>query len=618
MSENSDLQTAVERLERAVYRFGRTRRAWRVAEALARGVALTGGALLLWFLLDWAFALPYLALLALFVALVVAPAPVWFWRPLRAACRRVRIEREALEIEARHGALDNALIGGLQLGRTLLQQLAAGHTPAFSPGLVDRLLAAGVRQTGDATLSGLVERGGARRNLWAAALVALALAVGGVTLREAWTARVDRLAEAWTQMLERVFPVTLEITPGSVALLRGAPVDLRLAVRGGRRTEATLLLTEADADGVLAATAVPAARRISLQDGVGSHPIAAIQSPLRYSFEYGRFRAGPFTIQVGDRPVLEALQYELIYPPYTGRPPRVFTGPLPSLAALAGTRVSVSFAATTDLDPDRTHVRWEDGMRQPVAVVGRFGHFAFTVDRADRAAIHMTGAMGAGFEAEQPEPLRITLQTDEPPFIRPRVRDTRLLLAEDAAAALALGWEATDDFGVAEVELHCRVEPMDALLGGVPRETTLTYRPEPVLPRVRGAFSDLFSEIDPPVPGERVVLRLLARDNNSETGPGVGRAAPVTIEVIGRDLAAFRERGRRGFGSGGLLGGLERISRRTDLLVMPTQTVIQQDTFEVERSRVRAQVDSGTGAAGAGDDAVGAYFRLLAGSEEEP
>ena len=128
----------LDSLRRAVVRFGRFRKRWSVLHGLALAVLALPGGLLAWFLLDWAFRLPAWPLLISFLATSVAglvAAVIWIVRPL---LHWVRAEREAVVIESLHGALDNQLIGSLQLGEELAS--AGGRPLPHSPEFVEILL----------------------------------------------------------------------------------------------------------------------------------------------------------------------------------------------------------------------------------------------------------------------------------------------------------------------------------------------------------------------------------------------------------------------------------------------------------------------------------------------
>lgn len=593
----------------AVRGFGLFRKRWAVAEGLAWFVLLGPGALLAWFALDWAVRLPAWPLVALFVLAALAGLGAVALRLLPPMLRRIHVEREALRIEALHAQLDNQLIGSLQLGR----EVAEAKGPlGYSPNLVHALLERTVQRLGELDLHALLDLRRAKRLLRAAAATALACLLCLTLARGAVATRVGRLRDAWAVVLDALFPVTLVVQPGDVAVVRGRPVTLRIEARGARRRQVALLR-----HGVSKGQRETAAMTDVLaldHHGQASFTVPRADETFAYEFEYAGRRSARHTVTVGDLPTVSAIHYELAFPAYTGQAPRTLVGYVARLQGLVGTDVLVSFAATTELHPDHCWVEWLDGSRQPVAISGRFGHFSFTLARPDRANLHLTGVCGPGFEMARPLTFEVVTQADEAPTVQVLLRNRKLTMMAEAAAAFALGWTAEDDFGVAEASLEFRVEGVDPLLGRPVRQGSQSQRFDPPRDRVRGRFAKLFKGLSPPLePGDRITLAVSARDNNSETGPRVGRAQPVEIVIVRPDLAAFAEK-RFGFDAQALLGGLVKIKRETDLLVEPVRTVRTEARQEVARHDLKSRVADETWPSGA-EDAVGDYFKLLSGVE---
>ena len=599
-----------ESLARALRAFGRFRKRWSVLEGLARFLLAGPGTLLAWFLVDWLIGLPAWPLLISFGLVVGVGLWAAAWRLLRPMLRRVQIEREALVAESLHGGLDNQLIGALQLGR----EVAEARGPlGYSGGLVEALVARTAALLAQMDACALVDRSRARRALAGAGALAVAIACCALFARAAIAARAERLQDAYAAVLDSLFPVEMRVSPGDIAVVRGRPVTLGVEVIGARRRQVRLVRTGLPPAG-LSAAGRRTVDALPLDRQKASLVVPESKESFAYAFEYGRRRTPEHRVLVGDRPSVDAINYELAYPAYTGQPARTLVGRVPRLQGLIGTSVLVSFAATTDLHPDLCAVEWQDGSKQALAVNGRFGHFSFTIDRPDRAAIHLTGAYGPGFEMESPISFEVAVQRDEPPTVQILLRQKKLTMMAEEAAAFGLRWLAEDDFGVAEVSLDYRIDTIDKLLGRAPREGTLPRRIDPPLERARGEFLDLFKTLSPPLqPGDRITLTVCAKDNNTETGPSLGRSQPVEIVVVRQDLSAFTEK-QFGFGSQGLLGGLTRVKRATDLLVDPTRTVRTETKQELERQSLKSRVGQEAWPSGA-EDAVGDYFRLLAGGD---
>ncbi len=601
-----------ESVRNAVLRFGRFRKRWAVLEGLGLFLLAGPGLLLAWILLDWAVGLPAWPLVILFALVCAAGVYAvvrWLAPP---PLRPVEPDREALLIEDLHGELDNQVIGALQLGREAEDAARRGH----SRSLVTALVRATAERLGAFDPCGLLNLTAARR-AFAGGVLVIALFLGvAVTQPGVVGARFDRLAEGWAAVLDTLFPVEMHVTPGNTAIVRGRSIPLAAELRGARRDTALLhIWAEGAADPVTHELSLEPVVRDGAEADLAQHTVEAVEEPFTYAFEYGGRRSETYRIDVGDLPKIAAINYELAYPAYTGQPPRTLTGKTSKLQALAGTHVLVSFAATTELHPDLCYVEWQDGTRPPIVVNGRFGHFSFTITRPERAEIHLTGHYGRGFEMESPMGLAIAVEQDRRPDVRIRSRKRELVLLAEQAAAYALPFEAEDDFGVAEVTLTYRIDTVDEMLGRSPRDGESARRIDPPRDRVKGAFEDLFRGLEPPLqPGDRVRIQLSAKDNNTETGPGLGRSQSLEIVVVRPDLAQFKE---KEFGFGGraaVLGGLKKVKRVTDLLLEAERTVRTEKAVDVDKQEVKARVSAENWPSGS-EDAVGDYFRLLSGGQ---
>ncbi len=602
-----DLPTTHAALRAAVAAFGRFRKRWAVLHGLGRAVLAGPGALLAWFALDWALRLPAWPLVILFVLAVGTGSIAGLWWLVKPLCQRVRIADEAHVIESLHGQLDNQIIGSLQLGEEVTASQAAGKKLGYSAEFVAVLLAQTTGRLTELQLHRLVDLTRAKRALAGAGAVALASLLCLVFASAAVNERARRLRDAYASVLDTLFPVELRVQPGDLAVVRGRPVKLSVQALGARRPEVRLLRTDLKTKQTVTTT-------LTLREQQAVFDLAQAADSFTYEFEYGGRRSRAHRVMVDDLPEVSAINYELAPPAYTGQPARTLTGRLPRVAGLAGTAALVSFAATTDLHPELCYVEWADGSKQALAVSGRFGHFSFTLAKPDRAVIRITGALGKGFEMERPVSFELSVQRDEPPTVRVQLKNRQLVVLAEEAANFALDWVAEDDYGVAEVNLDYRIDTVDALLGRPTREGAVPRRIEPARDLAKGRFAEMFKGLTPPLqPGDRVTLVITAKDNNSETGPGVGKSLPVEIVVVRPDLSGFVEQ-QFGFGAASLLGGLAKVKRATDLLVEPEKTVRTEKKLAVDKQtlKVRAGQEPWPGS---GADAVADYFNLLSGAK---
>jgi len=595
-------------LEKAVIDFGRFRKRWAVLHAVSLAVLGLLGASLFWFVLDWAIGLPAWPLLLLFILAVgggTVAAIYWLVRPLR---QRVEREREALVIESLHGALDNRLIGSLQLGREVCESEESGRPRGYAVDYVVALLEQARGQVEGLRLSTLVDLTRTKRLLAGAGAVLLASVLIGLFASAAVAERARRLQDACATVMDTLFPVELRVSPGDIAVVRGRPVTLGLEAVGARRTGVVLHRTDL-------VTKKSEATPLVLQGQKAVFEIAQSAQSFSYEFEYGGRRTPAHRVLIDDLPEISAINYELTPPAYTGQLARTLTGRLPRVAGLAGTSALVSFAATTDLHPDLCYVEWADGSRQALSVSGRFGHFGFTLAKPDRAIIRLTGLLGRGFEMANPVSFELVVQPDAAPTVRVSLKNRQITMLAEEAANFALDWISEDDYGVAEVNLSYRIDTVDALLGRPTRDGTVPRRIEPARDLAKGRFAGMFKALDPALqPGDRVTITLTARDNNTESGPGVGKSLPVEIVVVRPDLTGFVEQ-QFGFGTPSLLEGLKKVKRTTDLLVEPDKTVRTEKAPAVDKQALKVRPNQEPWPGGTGDAAAD-YFNLLSGGNK--
>lgn len=616
MNEHETLNRDLGRIENAVRAFARFRKRWALFDGAARTVLFGLGSLLLWFALDWAFGLPPWPLFLLFAAACGVGVWVLVRSVLLPAFGRLSTEREAVLIEDRHGELDNRLIGSLQLGHELADAYREDRVRDHSAVMVRLLVRRTVESLSTLNLKGLVPRRGTWRLLAAAGgVIAIASLVAGL----AWPTVVERgqrLGNAWATVLDTLFPVELHVEPGDRAVVRGHSVPLRVHAEGAHRREIFLVRTDIE-------TLQSETNRLVLDDDRAAFTVSRADVSFTYHFAYGRRSSDLHEIRVADLPGVQAINYELTPPPYTGRPMRMLTGRLSKLQALPGTAVLVSFAATTPLDPGRCVVEWESGAKQRIDVSGRFGSFAFSVDGPDRATVRLTGHYGPGFE--MPDPLRfdIVVTSDQRPTIQWVTRLPKTELTGGEARNMEFRWFAKDDFGVQEVTLQCEVDVIEALkvTGRGKRTSSRKQLVDPPRDRVTGSFMKIFNELQPGLaPGDKVTISLTARDNNTETGPGFSRSEPLEFVVVGVGFAGWtddavgsiqaREHSALGLQEWG------RTPRSTDLM-QPVEPLFKTEKpREIAKHDVQSPVGQEITPA-LGQDGIGRYLELLSGAGGE-
>jgi len=217
-----------------------------------------------------------------------------------------------------------------------------------------------------------------------------------------------------------------------------------------------------------------------------------------------------------DEPIVADLTVRYIYPPHTGRASQTVVAFSGDLLAPKGTRVELEARSLVDaesaevhLDTKRVLAEMASGRLRVAFTIEAQGTYRFVVKPRGKRGVLRAGAH------------RITLEEDRPPRVE-------LFAASDEIEVLPqrkieLGYQADDDYGIAEVVLVWRV-------GDGPEERRTLRRLAPPERSVEGKLEwDLAGVALKP--GSRVAYRVEARDNDGVAGPKVGASRTLYLKV---------------------------------------------------------------------------------------
>lgn len=445
-------------------------------------------------------------------------------------------ESLALAVEREEPAFAGRLIASVQLAR-------AGAVPA---GASNALVAALVRETevmsADKDFSRIVATDPlARWSLTSLCLLVLAGVLflvespaSGVLLRRAL------LSNDPVPRKTRVIDVT-----GDLKVPRGENVTLSASADGVQPSAGAVELTYAN--GTKQTLAMNAAK----STGHYACTIEGVQDAFTYVVRLNDGRSDPFKIQPVARPAVADAQCTQIYPAYTHHAnQRRLPG---DLSLLAGSRLVLRVTSSKPLKANAS----QGGAWNHVHLAGVEKDFPLIVDptnpaKATTADVNQkpglpppAGTTGLsihlldtdGIENKEPAVYRVDLLPDNPPTIRISSNNPK----EETVTPIAdetLGYEATDDYGLAKIELKYKIDggdvrSMDLPLQGTPTTASSGSAPE-------SQFHWLMREVAP-APGKLSLLGssiefwLAATDTNNVTGPGVGESDHYTLKVISED-----------------------------------------------------------------------------------
>lgn len=379
---------------------------------------------------------------------------------------------------------------------------------------------------------------GLRAALAGIAALALSAMVGGMLVGPLPHAAL--LGVAWTLVASAVL-VALWGPLEEIAALRGTGVarvieaaDPRLAAA----TRSALALAMAPPEG--ASAALVGAHQRSVSERLGQLRPAAVVRPGReigralpwaalglvlalvLGLASGRARAGVFALihplatSRADAPtasIVDSLDARIVYPSYLDRAP---------LRVPGATRIDAPIGSTVEVRivPRLAARRVELGVGEQALGCARTGD-SYSVSFLVREDVPLTVTVTDrdGRAVRDAERRAVHAIVDPVPSVHLLAPESDGIVDPDDSILLA--YDASDEIGVADAELV--ITPPD----GRERRRRLEITPST---QVSGdtflAVRDLGGE-----PGDRITLRVEARDENDVTGPGIGRSETRTIVI---------------------------------------------------------------------------------------
>lgn len=213
-------------------------------------------------------------------------------------------------------------------------------------------------------------------------------------------------------------------------------------------------------------------------------------------------------------PITGDVELTYHYPAYTGLMPRTVTGTNGEVSAPAGTEVSLKTRADRDIEGAAIDV---DGTQIPLELKGRRDlEGRFIVERTGH--YHFLFVDGRTVEAEGPD-VAVRVEVDSPPTVNLSAPPDELEVDNDKQT-VTLKYDATDDFGLSQLELSYRVGGQDV---NVPLQHDDGRS-------TRGEYKWDIGALHL-VPGQRVQYHLKATDNDEVSGKKTGVSRTQTLKL---------------------------------------------------------------------------------------
>lgn len=387
---------------------------------------------------------------------------VLWWRVLPLVVRKINPLYAAANIERSEPTLKNGLINFL-----LLKSQPAATPPVVMQELEHRAAADLSRVSIDSAVdrSRLIKIG-----YVLTALVAVACLYKVLSPKDPLQS-VGRVVFPWTEMAAPSRVTIVEVSPGDSEQYMGENVEITARVEGLSANENVLLHwsstdgTHVDQETAMTLPVDALAYRAELP----GTPVGLGQD-LEYYITAGDARTPIYSLQVRPAPsiTVDAVSYN--YPDYTGLKDRQDN--VGDIIAPQGTQVTVFATANQPIQERSARVmfngddrikplRLRTSDRDPQQVSGTFTLLMTDEGKPEYESYQIRFRNNDGYENPSPIRYKIRVIADVPPEIRFVSPAKHLQVPVNGRAELKL--EASDDYGLARVELHAHVANQEAL-----------------------------------------------------------------------------------------------------------------------------------------------------------
>jgi hypothetical protein len=252
-----------------------------------------------------------------------------------------------------------------------------------------------------------------------------------------------------------------------------------------------------------------------------------VQEDFTYLFTLGDGVSSTFNVRAVPRPAVATMQCEQVFPAYTGL--KNVTRSLGDLSLLAGSTLNLKIAATKEVTFGE------------LRLVGLESNVTLRLDAKNRR--ELTGQLRVpakgltglqvrmidldGMEGRDAAVYRVDVLPDKFPVVRVTSPERKEELVT-RQAALLIGFDATDDFQIAELRLRFRM----AGDGGVEKSLALDLEGAKAA-KLRRRYEWRIAETMPEArEGSVIEYWLEAEDNNNVTGPGLGVSERQMVKVV--------------------------------------------------------------------------------------
>ena len=362
------------------------------------------------------------------------------------------------------------------------------------------------------------------------------------------------------EYLKKSIQIT-EIQPGTIQIERGTDVNVTAEVGGHLGAPVALYYRVGDM-GIQDSKPLPQAewqsvpmRHTPANTGRSlqvseisrlsySATLENVTRPLQYYISVKAVTSEQYQITISNEPIVTQFQYRLNYPTYTQLQPQTLPVNVGNIQVLFGTEVV--FTGESNKPLQKAHIAFDASGDVPLEI--REGQLRGAItqlmaDEQGQEALSTPEIIQGSFVARQSENYRIYI-TDVDGFANRDPVNRTIAVLEDAvpevtivapardtvlddAMLIELNVEATDDYGIQELQLVYRVESEGAEAVNVPLKR---WKDEDVLSQ-RSVFVAYTWDVDRigMFPGETLAYYVQALDIDDVSGPNIGKSHTYTL-----------------------------------------------------------------------------------------
>ncbi len=525
--------------------------------------------------------------LGLFAALLLTALGLAGFYPLKHARFRRPLD-EAFVMEGLHGDLNSRVVSAWDF-------LHHDHPSPLAAQVIERAQAD--LQFGFESVLDRRERDRRRKQFAAWLVVWIVL---GCTPWFAFGRVAENIHRSWLAAQDYFFPVAFSVEPEPGTHIHRLNDQVELGVHFAQRGYSSVKLVSQIDDQPPTETELRAD-----DDGrVRSTVTSSVEAEHRFLFQFGQRETPPIHLVFTTSPTLVNMQTELAYPGYTGLLPRPMEGIQQRLLGLPGTRMTLGFTFSKDLES--ATITWDDGQELPLETVGRFASTNLVHNQSRQGRLQVRDVHGLAMD--DPLVIDFELQNDEKPqVLLPRHLKEDMPLLETAVELFGFGARAQDDYGVTRLVLRWQKSTVDN-----PASVTDQGEVERLIsPSQRNAvvsFEKMFAGLNLK-PGDKISFDVEAFDNRTPEKQRT-RSRRLSLFVYQPELSGLTIN-QLGFG-----GAPDLRESRIAKSVRATSVKAPEGlrSRELVRNEHEAVVVTGArapSARGEHGQATGDYFRLL-------